>query len=128
MRELCLAAPQRLTVQDHVPGMCHLFVHQAGDGHGMACAVFNCTYAISSALRSYSRSVLHVSQDLTRLLTVGPLSQEEMLIPRYTAFDSHDGPVVMLTCQGFWASRHRALACSLRSSTRRQRWRRIRKP
>jgi hypothetical protein len=24
-----------------------------------------------------------------------------MLIPRYTAFDSHDGPVVMLTCQGF---------------------------
>jgi hypothetical protein len=123
-----LSAPQRLTVQDHVPGMCHLpFVHQAGDGHGSGlCGVQLYTMFHRPCFTLIPRSVLHVSPGLTRLLTVGPLSGGDAH-PSLHGLD-HDGPVVMLTCQGFCGPPDTVRALFSKELHRRQRWRRIRKP
>jgi hypothetical protein len=61
MRELCLAAPQRLTVQDHVPGMCHLPSIKPATDTVVACGVqlYVCPSQVLYA--HTARSVLHVS-------------------------------------------------------------------
>jgi hypothetical protein len=99
MRELCLAAPQRLTVQITYPEcVIRLSIKPATDTV-VACAVqlYVCPSQVLYA--HTARSVLHVSPGPDAAHGGTSLSGGDH--PRYTAFDSHDGPVVMLTCQGF---------------------------
>jgi hypothetical protein len=69
----------------------------------MACAVFNCTYAHLRALlyAHTARSVLHVSPGPDAAAHGGTSLSGGDAHPSLHGLDSHDGPVVMLTCQGF---------------------------
>jgi hypothetical protein len=101
------------------------FVHQAGDGHGGGCAVFNRTCP-SQVLLHALRSVLHVSPGPDAAHGGTSLSGERCSSPLH-GLDSHDGPVV-LTCQGFAGLPTPCVRLFSRELHRRQRWRRIRKP